>query len=66
VKDEAATTWVKPELVAEIKFTEWTSSGEMRHSVYLGLRADKIATDVVLEREEQTRRKKSVSKKSVK
>jgi bifunctional non-homologous end joining protein LigD len=51
VKDEAVTTWVKPELVAEIKFTEWTSSGEMRHPVYLGLRTDKQAKDVVMERE---------------
>jgi bifunctional non-homologous end joining protein LigD len=51
VKDEAVTTWVKPSLVAEVKFTEWTSSGEMRHPVYLGLRADKRAEDVVRELE---------------
>ena len=51
VKDEAVTTWVKPQLVAEVKFTEWTSSGEMRHPVYLGLCADKRAKDVVRERE---------------
>jgi bifunctional non-homologous end joining protein LigD len=51
VRDEAVTTWVKPTLVAEVKFTEWTSSGEMRHPVYLGLRADKRAEDVVRERE---------------
>ncbi|MCP1765989.1 non-homologous end-joining DNA ligase [Bradyrhizobium japonicum] len=51
VKDEAVTTWVKPQLVAEVKFTEWTSSGEMRHPVYLGLRKDKQAKDVVMERE---------------
>src|SRR5207237_9489708 len=38
VKDEAVTTWVKPKLVAEVKFTEWTSAGEMRHPVFLGLR----------------------------
>ena len=38
MKDEAVTTWVKPQLVAEVKFTEWTSSGEMRHPVYLGLK----------------------------
>jgi bifunctional non-homologous end joining protein LigD len=50
-KDEAVTTWVKPQLVAEVKFTEWTSSGEMRHPVYLGLREDKRAAEVVLERE---------------
>jgi bifunctional non-homologous end joining protein LigD len=51
VKDEAVTTWVKPTLVAEVKFTEWTSSGEMRHPVYLGLRIDKQAEDVSRERE---------------
>ena len=51
VKDEAVTTWVKPLLVAEVKFTEWTSSGEMRHPVYLGLRSDKRAEDVIRERE---------------
>jgi len=55
VKDEAVTTWVKPQLVAEVKFTEWTSSGEMRHPVYLGLRADKRAKDVVRERERPRR-----------
>jgi bifunctional non-homologous end joining protein LigD len=51
VKDEAVTTWVKPLLVAEVKFTEWTSSCEMRHPVYLGLRADKRAEEVARERE---------------
>jgi bifunctional non-homologous end joining protein LigD len=51
VKDEAVTTWVKPSLVAEVKFTEWTSSGEMRHPVYLGLRTDKRTDDVTRERE---------------
>jgi bifunctional non-homologous end joining protein LigD len=49
VPDEANTTWVKPKLVAEVKFTEWTSAGEMRHPVFLGLRTDKQATDVVRE-----------------
>ena len=51
VKDEAVTTWVKPLLVAEVKFSEWTSSGEMRHPVYLGLRSDKRAEDVTRERD---------------
>ncbi len=51
VKDEPVTTWVKPQLVAEVKFTEWTAGGEMRHPAYLGLRADKKAADVVLEKE---------------
>ena len=51
VKDEAVTTWVKPSLMAEVKFTEWTSSGEMRHPVYLGLRTDKRVEEVTRERE---------------
>lgn len=56
VKDEAVTTWVKPSLVAEVKFTEWTSSGEMRHPVYLGLRSDKRAADVIREREKPAKK----------
>jgi bifunctional non-homologous end joining protein LigD len=32
--------WVKPELVAEVKFTEWTADGKLRHPTYLGLRDD--------------------------
>lgn len=51
VKDQAVTTWVRPSLVAEVKFAEWTSKGELRQPVYLGLRSDKSAKDVVRERE---------------
>jgi bifunctional non-homologous end joining protein LigD len=50
VKDEAATTWIRPLLVAEVKFAEWTSKGELRQPVYLGLRTDKKAQDVIRER----------------
>lgn len=50
VKDERVTTWVRPSLVAEVKFAEWTSKGELRQPVYLGLRSDKKASDVVRER----------------
>ncbi|HEX6209677.1 MAG TPA: DNA ligase D [Methylomirabilota bacterium] len=32
--------WVKPELVAEVKFTEWTDDNRLRHPTYLGLRDD--------------------------
>jgi bifunctional non-homologous end joining protein LigD len=49
VKDEKATTWLIPKLVGEVKFTEWTSEGEMRHPVFRGLRSDKVAADVVRE-----------------
>lgn len=51
VKDEAITTWVRPSLVAEVKFAEWTSKGELRQPVYLGLRTDKKAKDVVREKQ---------------
>jgi bifunctional non-homologous end joining protein LigD len=49
VPGEASTHWVRPKLVGEVKFTEWTAKGEMRHPVFLGLRTDKKATDVVRE-----------------
>jgi bifunctional non-homologous end joining protein LigD len=55
VKDQAATTWVRPSLVAEVKFAEWTSKGELRQPVYLGLRSDKKAKDVVRETERSRR-----------
>jgi bifunctional non-homologous end joining protein LigD len=55
VKDERTTTWVRPSLVAEVKFAEWTSKGELRQPVYLGLRADKRAKNVVRERERPRR-----------
>jgi bifunctional non-homologous end joining protein LigD len=51
VKNEAATTWVEPRLVAEVKFTEWTEAGEMRHPAYVGLRDDKRAEDVIEEKD---------------
>jgi len=38
--------WVRPDLVAEVRFTEWTSDGLLRQPVYLGTRADKDARDV--------------------
>ena len=41
--------WLKPHLVAQVKFTEWTRDGRLRHPVYTGLRRDKRAKDVVLE-----------------
>src|SRR5512133_3145526 len=44
------TTWVKPQLVAQIAFTEWTRDGRLRHPRYLGLRDDKPAREVVRER----------------
>jgi bifunctional non-homologous end joining protein LigD len=42
--------WVKPELVCQIKFAEWTRDGKLRQPVFLGLRDDKAAHKVVRER----------------
>ncbi|TMA54375.1 MAG: DNA ligase D [Deltaproteobacteria bacterium] len=38
--------WVKPTLVAEVAFTEWTSDGKIRHPSFQGLRDDKPVSDV--------------------
>jgi bifunctional non-homologous end joining protein LigD len=42
--------WVKPELVAQVSFSEWTSDGKLRHPAFQGLREDKPADAVVRER----------------
>jgi bifunctional non-homologous end joining protein LigD len=41
--------WVRPELVCEVAFTEWTDDGKARHPSFQGLREDKRAADVVRE-----------------
>jgi bifunctional non-homologous end joining protein LigD len=44
------THWTRPELVAQIAFTEWTRDGRLRHPRYVGLRQDKRPREVVRER----------------
>ena len=39
---DPATHWVRPELVAEVKYTGWSGSGRVRHGVYLGLRRTRL------------------------
>lgn len=41
--------WLKPELVCEVSFLEWTPSGEIRHAVFYAMREDKPARAVVKE-----------------
>jgi DNA ligase D-like protein (predicted ligase) len=41
--------WVKPEVVVQVAFIEWTVHGKLRHSRLLGLRTDKLAREVVRE-----------------
>jgi len=38
--------WTRPELVAQIRFTEWTADDRLRHAAFLGLRLDKAAKEV--------------------
>lgn len=45
-------TWVTPQLVAEVAFSEFTADGNIRHGSYLGIRGDKQASDVRPERVE--------------
>jgi bifunctional non-homologous end joining protein LigD len=45
----AKCTWVKPRLVCQVRFTEWTRDGGLRHPAFLGLREDKPAREVVRE-----------------
>ena len=42
--------WIRPQLVAQIGFTEWTRDGQLRHPRFQGLRTDKDPRDVVRER----------------
>ena len=42
--------FTKPDLVAQVAFAEWTEDGRLRQPVFLGLRVDKPARDVVRER----------------
>jgi bifunctional non-homologous end joining protein LigD len=48
--------WVKPQLVAEVSFGEWTRAGIIRHSVFHGLRTDKPASAIVREKPADTKR----------
>jgi bifunctional non-homologous end joining protein LigD len=46
---QGVVTWVKPTLVCEVEFTEWTRDGKLRHPSFVGLRRDKRPRDVVRE-----------------
>ncbi len=66
VRELRGAQWAKPELVAEIEFTEWTSDGRLRHPSYQGLREDKEATAVVRENPKSIKQVAAGAKKSAK
>ncbi len=47
---KADVQWVEPKLVVQVRFSEWTHDGHLRHPAYLGLRDDKRASEVKRER----------------
>ena len=47
--EAARRAWVKPELVGEVEFTEWTEDGQLRHPSFQGLREDKPARSIIRE-----------------
>ena len=49
-----AVTWLRPELVAEVAFTEWTDDGQLRHPSFQGLREDKPPTSITREEVQMT------------
>ncbi|HJV35465.1 DNA ligase D [Geomonas sp.] len=49
IKTDMPVKWVKPELVCEVEFSEWTDEGVMRIPIFLGLREDKEPKQVVRE-----------------
>jgi bifunctional non-homologous end joining protein LigD len=73
VKTNQPVTWVQPKYVCELKFSEWTNDGKMRHPIFLRLREDKTIDDATTddkkaepESEETTEKKKTSKKPSVK
>jgi len=48
-EDMKTLKWVKPRIVAEVAFTEWTRDGHLRHSRFVGLRTDKKPAEVIRE-----------------
>jgi bifunctional non-homologous end joining protein LigD len=47
IPDLKGTTWIEPELVVEVRFTEWTPDGVLRHPVFARFRDDKAVKDVL-------------------
>jgi bifunctional non-homologous end joining protein LigD len=55
-KLRSSVTWVKPELVCEVNFAEWTKVGQMRQAIFVDIREDKKPEEVVRERTVSTQK----------
>ena len=47
-EDRKGAVWIRPELVGEVRFMDWTASGRLRHPSWRGMREDKSPTDCLL------------------
>ena len=62
--ERSGVTWVKPELVGEVEFIEWTTDGRLRHPSFQGLREDKRPEDVMREKPKSTKALESAARKT--
>src|SRR5206468_3565921 len=51
--DERRVTWIRPKLIAQLAFAEWTKDGKLRQPAFLGLRHDKKASECKWSEREQ-------------
>jgi bifunctional non-homologous end joining protein LigD len=56
--------WVEPRLVGEVRFTEWTEDGKLRHPAFQGLREDKRPEEAVRESAEETGQRRAPMRKA--
>src|SRR4029079_1814989 len=55
IKTNMPVTWVKPELICEVKYSEITADGKLRHPVFLHLREDKTINEINMVRPLKTK-----------
>ncbi|MDB5258332.1 MAG: ligD, partial [Chitinophagaceae bacterium] len=67
VKVNDVVTWIKPVLICNIKYTEWTRDKQLRHPVFMGLRIDKKPSEVKEETKQpmETKVKKTTTRKGI-
>ncbi|WP_298713968.1 DNA ligase D [Chitinophaga sp.] len=63
IKTNTPVTWLKPELVCEVKFSEWTNDGHLRQPIFIAMRDDKPAKSVIREKPRHAPESKPVDMK---
>jgi bifunctional non-homologous end joining protein LigD len=64
VTPNAPVHWLKPELVCEVTFSEWTADKRMRQPIFVGLRNDKAPTHVTIENPQHVKRRQPSDKET--